>query len=158
MTKIPDNQREGREIIVGTDPRSIPGSQFSDPDLAAAFKCTICSIGNISRIPLTPLKTDKCVHFYCPLCIENWRSSEFVNSSSCPVQSCRIPFEDVELHVPAGLLRDIHHSLSLHCKYISNGCDCIVNIGSYIKHIKSCKYRVSKKTGHPQNVFISVIL
>ena len=155
VSKTPNDQSEGREIIIGTDPRSIPGSQFIDPHLAAAFKCSICSIDNISRIPLTPLKSANCVHFFCLLCIQNWRSSEYVNSSSCPVQSCRAPLGQEELHGPTGLLGDIHLNLSLHCKYIQNGCDTNLHIGDYSSHLRTCRFRIKK--GHPQKKSIGLL-
>ena len=149
VTKTPQRKGRGtvRDIIIGTDPRSIPSSQFVDPDLAVTYKCSVCSIGNIARVPLTPVKSNKCLHFYCPLCIENWRSSEFVNSSSCPVPSCRKVFGDEKLLNPVGLIHQIQQSLSVHCVFIKNGCSSIIALGLYVEHIETCEFR--RNRGRP---------
>ena len=158
VTKTPKTKTKGgeREIIIGTDPRSLPSTQFLDPTLAQTYKCCICSIDNLaSRIPFTPLKTKFCHHFYCPLCIENWRSAELVNSGSCPVATCRKKFEDVDLHAPSGLIKDIHGSLSVHCSFIQNGCDKIVPLSDYSDHVASCNR--SRRRGHPPKRLIGTL-
>ena len=158
VTKTPQtkNKMGEREIIIGTDPRSLPSTQFLDPNLAQTYKCCICSIDNFaSRIPLTPLKTNLCHHFYCPLCIENWRSAELVNSGSCPVSSCRKSFEDVDLHAPAGLVKCIHAGLSVHCAFINNGCEKIISLGDYSSHVASCIR--SRRRGHPPKRLIGTL-
>ena len=149
VTKTPKRKDRGpsREILIGTDPRSIVNSQFLDPDLAEKYKCSICSIDTISRIPLKPLTTVFCHHFYCPLCIKNWMSSDLVSSSSCPVTSCRKTFADTDLHSPSGLIKTVHQGLSVHCLFLKNGCDQILNLGSYLDHIQTCEY--ARNRGHP---------
>ena len=129
---------------------------FLPANLAQTYKCCICSIDNFaSRIPLTPLKTNLCHHFYCPLCIENWRSAELVNSGSCPVSSCRKSFEDVDLHAPAGLVKCIHAGLSVHCAFINNGCEKIISLGDYSSHVASCIR--SRRRGHPPKRLIGTL-
>ena len=157
VTKTPLRRDRGapKDIVIGTDPRSIASSQFIDSDLAGKYKCSICSVGNVSRIPLAPLTTKFCHHFYCPLCIQNWRSSEFVNSSSCPVLSCRKPFNDADLHSSSGLVQEIHQGLSVNCLFLKNGCNSIVQVGSYVEHLQTCKF--SRNRGHPQKKPISLI-
>ena len=157
VTKKPQRKDRGRisEILIGTDPRSLVSSQFLEPDLAEKYKCSICSVDTISRIPLTPLTTSFCHHFYCPLCIQNWRSSELVNSSSCPVPSCRKSFTDTDLHSPSGLVKEIHLGLSVHCLFIKNGCKKMVDLGSYADHLHSCDYAIVR--GHPQKKHIGLL-
>ena len=157
VTKTPKRRDRGRvnDIIIGTDPRSVPISQFVDPDLAATYKCSVCSVGNIARVSLTPIKANNCLHFYCPLCIDNWRSSEFVNSSSCPIPSCRKVLGEKILRHPEGLIHQIHQGLSLHCVYIQNGCSSILNLASYVQHIECCGFSMNR--GRPQKKSIGLV-
>ena len=149
-------------VKVYTSQDSVPMERVDNPDLAGFFSCRVCG-----KYPKDAKVSANCMHFYCEVCIENYKSG--VNSTKCPPafseqvdeglenEKCVIPSTCNDIISLAGLLRNIHESIKFKCS--KPNCGNSFNVKEIADHETNCRSRgIYKKEGRSLFNTQSVIL
>ena len=91
--------------------------RFVQKDLAERFVCSICLC--VVRDP-TQCKRE---HFFCKQCVTPAlrAQADMYHATTCP--ECRCPMDPEQLPEPSRLIKYVHSSLKIRCKYFDRGCE-----------------------------------
>ena len=114
---------------------------ISDSSFFKEFICPICT--DISDDPVTP---SHCDHLFCRQCLTSaFDASEGMVCPCCKVKSIG-PFNPIDRTA-----KNIWLKLQFSCRFESEGCKHIIDLGNFRRHVSGCRFQKCAKCGFKQS-------